>query len=169
MELIQGKQTKRTLLDANRTLKEQAGLLQSQEELLKIFVQSVPAGVAMFDREMRYLQVSDRWCTDYSIVRSEVLGRSQYEVLPDIPQHWKEMHRRGLAGETLRADEERWERAGGTKWVRWEIRPWMTPSGIVGGILIFAEDISRRKQLEEALRHSEETFRLIANTAPVMI
>ena len=27
----------------------------------------------------------------------------------------------------------------------------MTPSGIVGGILIFAEDITRRKQMEEAL------------------
>src|SRR3954462_13743821 len=108
MKVTQRKQTKRTLSEANRPLKEQAGLLQSQEELLKIFVQSVPAGVAMFDREMRYLQVSDRWCTDYSIDGSQVLGRSQYEVFPDIPQRWKEMHRRGLAGETLRAEEERW-------------------------------------------------------------
>jgi len=35
--------------------------------------------------------------------------------------------------------------------VRWEIRPWRTPGGIIGGILIFAEDITRRKQMEETI------------------
>jgi signal transduction histidine kinase len=52
----------------------------------------------------------------------------------------------------LRADEERWDRKDGTTaWVRWEIRPWRTSNGIIGGILIFAEDITHRKQMEEAL------------------
>jgi signal transduction histidine kinase len=36
-------------------------------------------------------------------------------------------------------------------WVRWEIRPWRTPNGIIGGLLIFAEDITHRKQMEDAL------------------
>jgi len=123
-----------------------------QEEVLKIFVKDVPAGVAMLDRDMRYLQVSDRFCADYGIDSSQVLGRSHYEFFPDIPGHWKESHRRGLEGETLRADEDRWDRADGTTiWVRWEIRPWKTASGVVGGILIFVEDITRRKQMEVAL------------------
>ena len=101
---------------------------------------------------MRYLQVSDRWCADYGVACSQVLGRSHWELFPDIPQRWKEMHRRALEGETLRADEDRWDREGGTTaWVRWEIRPWRTASGVVGGILIFAEDITRRKQMEEAI------------------
>jgi signal transduction histidine kinase len=69
-----------------------------------------------------------------------------------MPQRWKEIHRRALAGETLRADEDRWDRRGGaTTWVQWEVLPWRTPSGIVGGILIFAEDITHRKQMEEAI------------------
>ena len=61
------------------------------------------------------------------------------------------MHCRALNGETLREDEDRWDREDGTTWVRWEIRPWKTPSGIVGGILIFAEDITQGKQIEEAI------------------
>ena len=138
------------LRELNRALEEQTILLQSREELLNIFVQNVPAGVAMLDRDMRYLQVSDRWCADYAIERSQILGRSHYEVFPDIPPRWKEMHQRGLAGETLRAEEDGWDRQGGTTWVRWEIRPWKTATGNVGGILIFAEDITRRKQMEEA-------------------
>jgi PAS domain S-box-containing protein len=160
MDVTERKRTEAALLESNRTLETQAALLQSRKELLKIFVKSVPAGVAMFDRDMRYLQVSDRWCADYSIDSSQVLGRSHYDLFPDVPQHWKEMHRRGLEGETLQADGERWEREGGThKWVRWEIRPWRTSSNDVGGILIFAEDITDRKQLEDSI--SEMSQRLI--------
>jgi PAS domain S-box-containing protein len=106
----------------------------------------------MLDRDMRYLQVSDRWCADRSVDSSQLLGRSHYEVFPDIPERWKEVHRRGLHGETLRGDEDRWDREGRTAmWVRWEILPWRTPDGIIGGILIFAEDITHRKQMEDAL------------------
>ncbi len=126
--------------------------LRASEDLLKIFVKSVPAGVAMLDREMRYLQVSERWCADYSIDSSKALGRSHYEVFSDIPERWKEMLRRCLEGETFRAAEDRWDREdGSTRWLRWEIHPWRTSSGLVGGILIFSEDITDRKEMEEAI------------------
>ena len=78
MDATERKRTEEALLEVKRTLEAQAALLQSQEELLKIFVTDVPAGVAMLDRDMRYLQVSDRWCGDYSISCSQVLGRSHY-------------------------------------------------------------------------------------------
>jgi len=117
IDATERKLAEQALVQANRTLEKQASILQSREELLKIFVKNVPAGVAMLDCEMRYLQVSDRWCADYSIDSTEVLGRSHYEVFPDCPQFWKEAHRRGLEGETLRADEDRWDRDGGkTTW-----------------------------------------------------
>jgi PAS domain S-box-containing protein len=138
------------LRQLNRALEEQTAVLESREELLKTFVQNVPAGVAMLDREMRYLQVSDRWCSDYSMDTSQ-LGRSHYELFPDIPQYWREMHGRALAGETIRADEDCWQRGDGNMWVRWELRPWRTASGDVGGILIFAEDITERKKMQDAL------------------
>ncbi|HEU5233475.1 MAG TPA: PAS domain S-box protein [Terriglobales bacterium] len=160
IDVTDRKRAELELLQMNRALKEQATVLQSREELLKIFVKNVPAGVAMLDRDMRYLQVSDRWCLDYSLNSSQVIGRSHYEIFPDVPERWKEMHRRALQGETLRANEDAWERDdGATTWVRWEIRPWRTPTGSVGGILIFAEDITHRKRMEEAL--SEMSRKLI--------
>ena len=130
------------------TERKQAELaLHAREELLRTFVKNVPAAVAMLDRDMRYLQVSDRWCSDNSVEASELLGRPR-EAFPEMPERWKEVNRRALQGETLRADEDSWESAGSTRWARWEVRPWRNPDGTVGGILVFAEDITRRKQME---------------------
>jgi PAS domain S-box-containing protein len=151
IEITGRKLAEEARLEVNRTLEAQAALLQSQEELLKIFVKHVPAAVAMLDRDMRYLQVSDRWCADFSLHSSQILGHSHYEVFPDLPERWKEIHRRGLAGETLRAEEDPWDREDGITWLRWEIRPWQSLDGVPGGILIFSEDITYRKNAEEAL------------------
>jgi len=150
-DITERKRAEQVLRETNRALETQTAVLRSQEELLKIFVKNVPAAVAMLDRDMRYLQVSDRWCVDFSLDSSQLLGRSHYEIFPDIPDRWKQLHRRALLGETLRAEEDRWDREGGTTWLRWEIRPWLNLHGLPGGVLIFSEDITQRKHAEEAL------------------
>jgi PAS domain S-box-containing protein len=146
-------------------------LLRAREELLSMFVKHVPASVAMLDRDMRYLQVSDRWCVDYGPDSPQMLGRSHYEMFPDIPECWKEIHRRCLAGETLRSEEDRWDRAdGSTNWLHWEIRPWGQHDKLPEGILIFSEDITERKRIENMLRESEATTRaLLENAAQAIL
>jgi len=124
--------------------------LQKGQEMLRTFVRQMPAAVAMMDREMRYVQASERWCADYGLDVSQIVGRSHYDVFHDLPENWKEFHRRGLAGETLRADEDLVKRADGRhSWLQWEIRPWGKRDGLPEGILIFSEDISQRKEAEE--------------------
>src|ERR1700745_2999415 len=149
-DITERKRAEEALAEMNRTLVGQAALLRAREELLELFVKNVPAAVAMLDRDMRYLQVSDRWCSDNSVEASELLGRSR-ELSPEMPDRSKEPNRRALQGETVRADEDRWESEGSTRWARWEVRPWRADDGTVGGILILTEDITRRKQMEEAL------------------
>ncbi len=125
--------------------------LRKGRELLTTFVQSMPAAVAMLDREMRYVQASGRWCAEFELDRiSPLAGRSHYELFPDLPERWKEFHRRCLAGETIRADEDLFERADGRRaWLRWEMRPWGNRDGRPEGILIFSEDITPHKEAEE--------------------
>ncbi len=133
--------------------------VRESKELLQLFIDKAPAALAMFDREMRYLAVSRRWLEEYSLAGQSVLGRSHYEVIRDIPERWKEAHRRGLAGETLRGEEDRFERADGTvQWIEWEVAPWRAADGSVGGIVLFADDITARKQAEERLRLAASVF-----------
>jgi signal transduction histidine kinase len=74
-----------------------------------------------------------------------------------MPDSWKEAHRRGLAGEVVSSDADRFERVDGSEqWIRWEIRPWRNADGKVGGIVIFSEEITERKKAEAALLRNEK-------------
>ena len=48
---------------------------------------------------------------------------------------------------------------GRTDWVRWEIHPWRDAQGAIGGIILFSEVITERKQAEVALLESDRRFR----------
>lgn len=146
--------------------KKAEALLYESQERLRLLLDHAPAALAMFDKEMRYLEVSRRWREDYFLGGRDIIGHSHYEVFPEIPDAWKAVHKRALAGETISADEERFERQDGTaQWLRWEVRPWRGRDGAIGGIVIFSEDITRRKAADEELvrRNAElERFARVA-------
>jgi PAS domain S-box-containing protein len=119
-----------------RRLAEQAS--QESDERLRLFMENVPASIAMFDREMRYVAVSRRWRLEYLGAAECVLGQSHYEVFPECPERWRAAHRRGMAGEIVRVEEDVWQLADGSEiWARYEVRPWRAANGDVGGIIIF--------------------------------
>jgi hypothetical protein len=132
--------------------------LQEREATLRIFIEHAPAALAMFDRDMRYLAVSRRWLTDYGL-SGDVLGRSHYEVFPEIGDAWKAVHQRGMAGEVVRAEQDRFDRAdGSTQWLRWEVRPWHDAEGAVGGIVVSSEDITERMATRRDLEQFQGTL-----------
>jgi PAS domain S-box-containing protein len=137
--------------------------LRASEERLRLFVEHAPAAIAMFDKDMHYLSHSRRWCADYRLGDQAVVGRSHYDVFPDLPERWKEVHRRCLAGAIEHGDDDPFQRAdGATDWVRWEAHPWRTGAGDIGGIIIFSEVITERVQAEAERR--EHRARLEAVT-----
>jgi PAS domain S-box-containing protein len=122
------------------------------DDFLRTFIELTPAAIAMFDREMKYLAVSRRWMEDFSLGDNDIIGVSHYEIFRDIPDKWKTAHRKALSGETIKNDEDRFERDDGTiYWLKWEILPWFSNNGLIGGIIIFSEDISKYKRASEEI------------------
>ena len=126
--------------------------LCEKEQLLTLFIEHAPVALAMFDRNMRHLIVSRRWSQYFGLGDRDVSGQLHYEVFPDLPDRWKMAHRRGLAGEIVREEEDKYIFPDGSVlWARWEILPWFTRDGDIGGIILFIEDITERKKAEEKL------------------
>ncbi len=123
--------------------------LEEQTQLLRQVIEHLPAAVALFDRELRYLAYSRRWLADYRLGEQDLLGRSHYEVFPEIPESWKRIHQRCLAGAVEQRAEDPFLREDGSlDWTRWELRPvWL--NGKVEGLILYTEVITEQKQLED--------------------
>ena len=151
--------------------KQSENLLRQQEEQLRLFVKHSPAEVAMFDRQMQYMLASDRWLTNYALGAQNVVGRSHYEIFPDVPERWKQVHQRCLAGAVEICQEDPFLGADGcVDWLRWEIYPWRTNNGEIGGIIIFSEVITDRKNAELALQTaSQQVSNILESIADAFI
>lgn len=150
--------------------REQQRVIERSEAQMRMLVDNAPAAVAMFDREMRYLMASRRWHQDFGLEGRDVTGLCHYDVFPEIRSmpHWLDIHQRALHGERFEAREEAWARDNGrTEFMQWAIHPWLDAAGQVGGIVMFAEVITKRKQAEQALRVNEELLRAAMDKSPI--
>ncbi|MDZ8106144.1 MAG: PAS domain S-box protein [Nostoc sp. DedQUE12a] len=127
-----------------------SNLLKSSQQQMDLFIEYIPAAIAIFDRQMRYVLTSRRWREDYNLSDRDIIGRSHCEIFADIPSYWQEIHQRCLAG-TIGAEENIFPLGEETiHWVKWQINPWYDKdSDEIGGIIIFSEVITAHKQLEE--------------------
>jgi PAS domain S-box-containing protein len=145
-------------------LREQG--LRIEAEVAKAHLETVLAGIQdqffVLDREWRYTFVNDRVAEVVGIQKEELLGRSIWEVFPDIAKsefytqvHWAIAQQTSVQFEYFYPAWQRW----------FENRVY--PFG--EGVSIFVTEISDRKQAEKALRESEEQFRNMADNAPFMV
>jgi len=133
--------------------------LADEKARLFAFIEHAPAAVAMFDREMKYIAASQRWYQDYGLTDENIIGRSHYDVFPNITEHWKGIHQRCLEGAVERAEDDIWVPPGWDheQHLRWEIRPWYDSTGTIGGIMMFTQDITvdRMREIELAKTRDE--------------
>jgi PAS domain S-box-containing protein len=148
-----------------------------ESHTLQQFIEQMPAAIAIFDGEMRYLAVSRRhlfevaWLFSTEVLAPDkVIGRKLPEVFPDMPLRWRDSYARALAGEEVAQEEDFVSRQDGrAAWVRWSIKPWRNAHGRFGGALLFSELITQQVEITHALHESEARARATFENAAVGI
>lgn len=139
-------------------------LLQKKQEILELFVRRAPAAIAMLDRDLYYLVVSDCWIKDFQLETKDIIGQNHHKIFPENPTHWQQDYQDILTGkvEIITNEEESFVRpSGNIDWLRWELRPWHDSEGKIGGLLMLSEIITERKLLEQKFFSSEAQMRAI--------
>lgn len=123
--------------------------IELQERHHQIFIEQAPTAIAMLDKNMVYLAVSKRWLKDYKLDEQDVIGRSHYDVFPEIGDDWKKNHQDCLKGAINICDEAPFKRADGSiQWIYWDVRPWYNLDSEIGGLLMHTGDITEQKEKE---------------------
>lgn len=126
---------------------------RSATELMRYVVEHTNSAVAVLDTNLHFIYVSARFIRDFDIEGQDVIGRHHYDVFPDLPQKWREVHRKALQGEVLSADADPYIRANGeVAYTRWQCRPWHNSRGKIGGIIVYTAVITDDILKETALK-----------------
>jgi len=131
--------------------------LKTKDSYHKIFIEQAPTAIAMLDNNMCYIAASQRWISDFKMEEKEIIGRSHYDLFPEIGDDWKANHQKCLQGATDTCDEAPFVRADGSlQWIYWDVRPWLTSEGIIGGLVMHTGDITHLKEKEKERIRIEE-------------
>jgi PAS domain S-box-containing protein len=142
-----------------RKLLQQA--IEREREQLRQIVAHAPVAMAMLDRELRHLAHSARWLRYLAPGEPSVVGRTIHEAWPGMPERYRQVFERALAGEIVSEPEDALAREDGSiVFMRWTVHPWRDAQGEVAGVVLVAQNIdvlvrARQAALEASRLKSE--------------
>src|SRR5689334_23261789 len=102
----------------------------SPAEALIAFVRNAPMGVAITDRELKYLAASPAWLKQWRLTEADLAGRDCFEFAPELRPEIDALHARALAGELDdAAPEAGLGEDGQPRWMTWNAGPWRDEAG----------------------------------------
>ncbi len=140
-------------------LLEQINEFNFQDPSFISFLKRIPAAVAVLDTEIKYIAVSDRWYSDYGITDLDIIGKSHYEIFPEILNmpEWLAFHQSSLKGAVHEKEEDCFPREdGGLQWIRWKIYPWYNSKKEIGGMIFYTEEITQSKERQLSLERANQ-------------
>jgi signal transduction histidine kinase len=152
----EGKPLRLTGVNVNVTpmIKWEQSLITSEQQL-KGMIQSLPTPVAMFDSQFHYVAFSSRWTEEWSTILTP--PKEGQKVSEHFRKEWLDDMSSALQGKIVSRDDSLLEIAPGVEvWLRMLIQPWKDANGKIGGVVMMAENITRRKETEIRLTQASK-------------
>lgn len=158
---------------SRRDVTDRVAIEQASDQsqyLLNYIIENDRTAVAVHDKELRYVYVSQKYIDEFDLRDKKLIGEKAYDLFPDTPKKWKETYNRALEGEVVQKSEDlivgnnqkQW-------WIRWECRPWYDINGAIGGIIVYVENINEEKRISGILKENELRLNALFSQAAIGI
>lgn len=153
-------------IDARKRADER---VRQSAKQVALVMNAAPVPIAYVDKDLRYRLVNKAYARRFDLTPDECVGRHTTEVVgTDAMGPFKPHIDAALAGESVEFEVEA-QYAQGMRVMHGHYEPEFDAAGEVAGFVAVVSDVTERRLTEERLRESEQRFRLIAESAPVML
>lgn len=121
--------------------------------------ETAPVGLALMDRDYRYLRINRQLADSHGVPAKDHIGRSIFDIVPEIaPELLEILERVFETGEPIR-DRELTAQTGADHrcWLS-SYYPIRAPDGTVEAVSAVVQEITAYKRVEEELRESETRY-----------
>ncbi|MTJ51594.1 PAS domain S-box protein, partial [Anabaena sp. UHCC 0253] len=147
--------------------------LKASEAMLQLVLDTIPQRVFWKDRQSVILGCNRNFAEDVGCTPEEIVGKASHEIsaTSEEIEYYIECDRLVINnGEPQLHIQETLHKADGSCiWLETNKVPLRDFDGNIIGILGTYEDITTRRTAEEALRYSEERFRIALNNSPIVV
>ncbi|MBF2027802.1 MAG: PAS domain S-box protein [Oscillatoriales cyanobacterium C42_A2020_001] len=130
------------------------------EDQMRGFIASIPVAIALLNRELHYLAMSQQWRELFGLDNSNPESHAACSPLFQPTDQLRNAIHQCLNN----AQEVRWEETvvdskKQSTWFAWKVSPWHPEMETIGGVIVVVEDISQYKQKEQNLNQSNIIYK----------
>ncbi|WP_163648241.1 NahK/ErcS family hybrid sensor histidine kinase/response regulator [Modicisalibacter sp. 'Wilcox'] len=147
-----------TYQDITQQKRTEEALIRSENNI-RIYTDNVPALIAYFDKECRYLFTNRAYEQVFHVDRNEVIGKRVENVMPaTVARERAPWMRRALDGERVSFEISLDDGDGGVRYMLVTYTPHFGDSGAILGFFALYQDITERRLAEIALKETNENL-----------
>ncbi|MFH1624372.1 MAG: PAS domain S-box protein [Pseudomonadota bacterium] len=141
--------------------------LRESEARYRSVMEAAPDPVVVYDMEGKVAYLNPAFTSVFGWTLEESLGKRPDFVPEENMRETRDAIERMLRGETIRSMEtKRLTKDRRLVNIQVSSSTFMGPNGQPVGSIVILRDVTERKKMEEALRESEEKYRLLMETSP---